>query len=794
MATPRSALTPARDSFERYYAEKLWDWIPAVYRDRDGLEPNPGVLRALVEILARQAAISRRSIDRLWEDQYIEVCDDWAIPYIGDLVGTRLVHELNRRGRRVDVARTIFYRRCKGTPLVLEVLIRDITGWSGVVVEAFRRLARTRHRLDPEPGNLGGRLTGSPPGGWAALRSVRGAQLVDGPFDEFAHTADCRQLDGTQGRYNIPKLNVHLFRLRPFDVAFATPLDFGDGRFTFDPSGRDIPLFRPDQRPAPTEWHPPRPWEVPAPITCRLLGAATYTITAEAIDALVDQGLPSDAADELARYTGVPFDTEARLRDTLGSLVHGGAMLSLLDPLLGEALAPDAPKGKLLPRAIAVSVGPVHGSPPIERQRIASGNLVDWGASLGMLPPEKRLVIDPERGRFWFPAPEATVWVPRYHYGFSGAIGAGPYDRRATIAPSPDTIIPNGGDGDPGPVPFGVGPLIGTPGVVQIVQIDDSKTYLPDDDLTGLRETIFQAANFQRPYVKRVASGSGEWIFQADPKLPVPADGPEPPSNRRTLTIDGLWIGVEPAGLVPVPEPCPPTAAYVVLEGAFDRVVIRHCTLDPGGEQARLDAGECRVIPSVVLMVRGTVQELIVESSILGPIVENGAASDPGVIQSLTVKDSIIHSLDPETTPAIHTGLGTVRLERVTVLGEVLANRLYASEALIQGLVRITDSQHGCFRFSATNRDPLRRLPPLFESHLIDPAIPNHVLVSRRFGDPGYAQLSETAPEAIVRGAENRSEIGAFSRLLTPIKRDDLAAKVNEFIPFGLIAQYINET
>jgi hypothetical protein len=64
----------------------------------------------MVQILAHQAAIARRSIDRLWDDQFIELCDDWAVAYIGDLVGTRLVHELNRRGRRVDVVRTIFYR------------------------------------------------------------------------------------------------------------------------------------------------------------------------------------------------------------------------------------------------------------------------------------------------------------------------------------------------------------------------------------------------------------------------------------------------------------------------------------------------------------------------------------------------------------------------------------------------------------------------------------------------------------------------------------------------------------
>jgi hypothetical protein len=166
---------------------------------------------------------------------------------------------------------------------------------------------------------------------------------------------------------------------------------------------------------------------------------------------------------------------------------------------------------------------------------------------------------------------------------------------------------------------------------------------------------------------------------------------------------------------------------------------------------------------------------------------------DPGAIEKLIVRDAIVQSIDP-ASPAIETRLGTVELERVTVFGDVAVNRLFASEALIQGLVKVTDNQHGCFRFSATRDDPAKRLPQQFESHLFAPRMPNHFFVSRRFGDPGYAQLSETAPAAIVRGAENRSEVGAFNSLLNSIKLDDLKAKVNEFMPFGLIAQYINET
>jgi len=791
-------LTPARDGFERYYAEKIFEWIPAIYKDEDGLGANPGALRAIVEILARQAATARRSIDRLWDDQFIELCDDWAIPYIGDLVGTRLAHELNRRGRRVDVARTIFYRRRKGTPQVLEILIRDIADWEGVVVESFKRLARARHGLDPEPAELEGIVTRTPPGGWARLNSVRGATLVDGPFDEFAHTPDFRQLRGKLGRYNIPKLNFHLFRLLPFEVNFATAHNLGLGRFTFDPSGRDIPLFRPDQRPDPQNWRPPLEWEIPAPIPCRLLGAAQYTITAELIDELISLGLTASAAGQLSRYVGVLFRSEARLRKTIESLSESAAILALFEPLLAGAITADSPKARLTPTtiqpdpsAVAVAVGPNIDSPTIEHQLIAAGNLEDWGASLGLLPPEKELVIDPERGRFWFRAqPAVNVWTPLYHYGFSGDIGAGIYDRRDTIDAGDVIPVPNGGDGDPGPVPLNVP----TPPLLRTLQFEDNKTYTTESDFTGIDKFVLQAANFRRPYIKRIMPLGTEWIFQAQPKVITPPDEPEPESNLRNLTFDGLWIGIEYEGSAPLPGHCLPTPAVLILDGVFDRVVIRHCTLDPGGEMASLDPGQCRVIPYIGLVVRGDIEELVIESSIVGPILEDRINGAPGVIQKLIIRDSIVQSIDADNTPAIETKLGLVEMQRVTVFGEVRVNRLLASEALIQGLVKVTDNQHGCFRFSATDNRPEKMLPPQFESHLFKPAVPNHFFVSRRFGDPGYGQLSETAPETIIRGAENRSEIGAFSDLLNPIKLGDLKAKVNEFMPFGLIAQIINET
>jgi hypothetical protein len=201
----------------------------------------------------------------------------------------------------------------------------------------------------------------------------------------------------------------------------------------------------------------------------------------------------------------------------------------------------------------------------------------------------------------------------------------------------------------------------------------------------------------------------------------------------------------------------------------------------------------CDVIPSVVLEIRGQVRELIIESSILGAVLESTSDADPCSAGRIVIRDSIVQSALPGVA-AIETRVAEVTLERVTVFGDVTVNRLEATEALIQGTVRVLDNQHGCFRFSAANDTPDKRMPRRFESHLFAPQVPNHFFTSRRFGDPGFAQLSATAPIEVARGAENRGEMGVFNALLNPVKRDDLETKVFEYMPFGLIPQFIFET
>src|SRR5579863_7733588 len=187
------------DHYEIYYADKLWALLPAIYRtvDTDVFDSN-GPLRELVNRIGAQAATLRRSIDRLWEDQSIESCDDWVISYIGALLATNLVSSLDVRGQRLDVAKTIYYRRRKGTVAILEEIAADITGWDARVVEFFRRLGRTRHSLDPQivdpsvdqtddytlqlAQGLVGSWTNTGIGGWADLRNAYGASQAQSPF------------------------------------------------------------------------------------------------------------------------------------------------------------------------------------------------------------------------------------------------------------------------------------------------------------------------------------------------------------------------------------------------------------------------------------------------------------------------------------------------------------------------------------------------------------------------------------------------------------------------------------
>ncbi|MDJ0666681.1 MAG: hypothetical protein QNJ61_05370 [Desulfobacterales bacterium] len=245
----------------RYDADRLYDLLPAVYRKRDAQQGYP--LRDLIAILAGQATIVEDDIWRLYDNLFIETCDDWVVPYIGDLIGARPVHPVLDTARS-QVAHEIGNRRKKGTAAVLEQLARDVTGWPARVVEFFELLGWTQYLNHLRPHSLA-----SPD-----LRDANALELLDGPFDGAAHTVDVRRIASRRGRHNIKNIGLYVWRILALPNLLAVPglVDDVQAHYTFSPFENPIALFHhPLTETGPH--HIAEELNVPAPIRPRALHA-----------------------------------------------------------------------------------------------------------------------------------------------------------------------------------------------------------------------------------------------------------------------------------------------------------------------------------------------------------------------------------------------------------------------------------------------------------------------------------------------------------------------------------------
>lgn len=823
------------DGYEDFFAEKFWNLIPSHHRSEDATGSHPNVLRALVEVMAKQAAALRRSGDRLWEDQFIEWADRWAVPYLADLVGTRLVSAQNPPARRVDVAKTIYYRRRKGTLPVLEELIADIARWEGTVVEEFRRLGRAWHRLDPAPDLATGRFTSTPPGGLADLRHPRGADLADTPFDEFHHTPDLRRHSGTRGRYGIPKLGFHLYRLAALEVDKAIPRRKGTGKYTFDPSGRDVQLFmRRNRQHAGTDsasstgdwshWEGAREWELPAPMRCHVLSHGEYevpdTIVEQVKDELIDEGTPIAAAvldvalDELLNLSGIRFRSARHFKEAIGRLSHRNTLLDdeVLIAVLEASLVPDCGRFMLLDRAsdpsaksLAIYYRGEHGLSKVPAKRIVAGNLENWSvpnarAVWQQKAPSRWYVVDPERGRLLVLSDaEYDVVAVRYYHGSAGNVGAGTYLRTRFL--SEDVASKIAGEWhDEGKVLPIEEEQLSKSGVTHIVT---SGTFTPVSDVVGAQSMTVQAADQRRPLLELQTN----WVFRGRPR---DENGGTDEDLQRdgVLALEGLWVASH-------------KRSRLILKGEFEWVVISHCTIDPGEDPP--GAGKLK---PVTIEVQGAIETLVIQSSITGPIIMRDPPGGGGraTIEKLVIRDSIIQAWDPAL--AVETMSGSAQISRSTVMGGINVNRIEVSDSIVDGIVRVANHQNSCFRFSAAPVSDLHKLPRPYESHFYHD--PDLLFSSRTLGDGAFAQVNARAPYEVRRGAENGREMGAFCgldwkpavqevdqaadqadvrweelvenyenrvRLVgAPARIDSLQTKIDEYVPIGMMPIYIEET
>ena len=96
----------------------LLQLLPSLYRLRDAERGN--VLARLLDVLAHPVQVLQEDLAQLYDDQFIETCADWVVPYIGDLIGYRQLNGVTAAisSPRAEVANTIHLRRGKGTVTV----------------------------------------------------------------------------------------------------------------------------------------------------------------------------------------------------------------------------------------------------------------------------------------------------------------------------------------------------------------------------------------------------------------------------------------------------------------------------------------------------------------------------------------------------------------------------------------------------------------------------------------------------------------------------------------------------
>ena len=117
------------------------NWLPLALREApEGVPGAPRLLDALLAAVDGQRRLLEGDIDQVWDDLFIESCQDWAVPYLAAIVG--LPPDAERR----EIASAVALRRRKGTPAALEDFAEVLTGWTARVVEGWQ-VSLWAHRL-----------------------------------------------------------------------------------------------------------------------------------------------------------------------------------------------------------------------------------------------------------------------------------------------------------------------------------------------------------------------------------------------------------------------------------------------------------------------------------------------------------------------------------------------------------------------------------------------------------------------------------------------------------------------
>jgi hypothetical protein len=328
----------------------LFNLLPALYRLRDAQlaqanNQSIGPLQSLLMLIDEQLAIVAENLNQLYDDQFIETCAPWVIPYIGDLIGYQSINGIASAvdSPRAEVASTIGFRRRKGTVPVMEQLARDATGWGAHAVEFFLFLATTQCvRNHVRLNNF-----------YAPnLRRWQPREYMDTGFDTTAHKVDVRRIADERGRYNIQNIGIFLWSLSAYSLTLspATAVSGASQCFRFSPLGADMPLFNNPVALLPETTMLAQPANVPDRLHRHVLCKDIYDITKKSTTAVYyGPGL------SLALYLNGSLQDASKIQvcDLSGSdgswinLPQSGEIIAI-DPRLGRiATSPGVPSGPI---------------------------------------------------------------------------------------------------------------------------------------------------------------------------------------------------------------------------------------------------------------------------------------------------------------------------------------------------------------------------------------------------------------------------------------------------------------
>jgi hypothetical protein len=739
---------------------RLYDLLPAVHRMRDAELGYP--LRALLRVAGEQFAAIEDNISQLYDNWFIETCEDWVVPYLAALTGYRPAAEAGIAADgsgalakiltpRAEAANTLAYRRRKGSLALLELLANNAAGWPARAVEFYALLGRSQNisHLQMQRGFS------------ASIRDASVLDLIDGPFDRLAHSADVRRIDSARafGRYNIQSVGVFVWRLKSYPVTHG-PAYCVEAQarhcFSFSALGNDAPLF----------------------------GRA------------VPESDPAAIADEL----NLPVPIRPRALE----------LRSRKRPFTNQVSKSYCGAGRSF--AIYAPGWPQRDAEqPVPAKQISVADLSGWKAR----PPAGRIAIDPVLGRIVFPSrqlPTDGVYVD-YRYGFSADMGGGEYPRtlsqplaghyklypvrrdggldvfssvNAALAQwrhdctAPDGVV----EGSPEHQKWLASKNLFR---AAVIEIQDSAAYTEQLAIELEEGEYLQI---------RAASGKRPIIRLLDHSVERP-DGFSIRGKRASrFKLDGVLVAGRGLRISGLSENLDPPD-----HGDLCDVVIRHCTLVPGWW---LDCDCAPMAPhEASIALTDSSASIMVEHSIVGAIhvTANERAQDP---VKVSISDSIVDSTHEDRlaicAPNLPLAFAQLDIRRSTIIGQVAAHAIELAEnSIFTGNVRVGRRQIGCMRYSFVppgSRTPRRRrcqpdeamgkAAADLEKQAAGQMAPE--FNSLRYGQPAYGQLAQSCVVEIRRGADDESEMGAFHNLFQPQREAILAARLFEYTPADMSA------